>query len=215
MLYMATSKMSMSYITALADKHKTREGLMERFFRYTLTLLIVLVAGSQFIQVITRYLLEMPVMGLEEATLIPTLWLYMLGSVNASREDTQIRANVLDIFLKTERARAFLQALADTISVVVSIWLATWAWDYFSYASRIGKSTPTLYIPTIIYESALMVGLFLMIIFTVWHLLRNLGYLFGIRQAPDHPSGDSDYPETTEVQEFKVLTDNKKDRNND
>ncbi|MCE8015789.1 TRAP transporter small permease subunit [Halomonas sp. MCCC 1A17488] len=188
---------------------------MERFFRYSLTLLIILVAGSQFIQVVTRYLLEIPVMGLEEATLIPTLWLYMLGSVNASREDTQIRANVLDIFLKKDRAKALLQAFADTISVVVSIWLATWAWDYFSYASRVGKSTPTLYIPTIIYESALMVGLSLMIIFTLWHLLRNIAYLFGIRQAPDHSGTDPDYPETTEVQEFKVLTDNKKGRKND
>lgn len=188
---------------------------MERFFRYTLTLLIILVAGSQFIQVITRYLLEMPVMGLEEATLIPTLWLYMLGSVNASREDTQIRANVLDIFLKTDRAKGFLQAFSDTISVIISIWLATWAWDYFSYASRIGKSTPTLYIPTIIYESALIVGLVLMVVFTLWHLLRNLGYLLGIRQNPDHPSSDPDYPETAEVQEFKVLADNNKDKNHD
>ena len=188
---------------------------MERFFRYTLTLLIILVAGSQFIQVITRYVLEMPVMGLEEATLIPTLWLYMLGSVNASREDTQIRANVLDIFLKTDRAKAFLQAFADSISVIISIWLATWAWDYFSYVSRIGKSTPTLYIPTMIYESALIVGLVLMVTFTLWHLLRNLGYLLGIRQNPDHPRSDPDYPETAEVQEFKVLTENNKDKNHD
>lgn len=187
---------------------------MERFFRYTLTLLIILVAGSQFIQVITRYLLKMPIMGLEEATLIPTLWLYMLGSVNASREDTQIRANVLDIFLKTERAKGFLQAFSDTISVIISIWLAIWAWDYFSYASRIGKSTPTLYIPTIVYESALIVGLVLMVVFTVWHLLRNLGYLLGIRQKPDHPSSDPDYPGTAEVQEFKVLIDNNLADNN-
>lgn len=188
---------------------------MERFFRYTLTFLIILVAGSQFIQVITRYLLEMPVMGLEEATLIPTLWLYMLGSVNASREDTQIRANVLDIFLKTDRAKSYLQAFSDTLSVIISIWLTTWAWDYISYAFRVGKSTPTLYIPTIIYESALIIGLVLMVIFTLWHLLRNLGYLFGIRQKPDHPPSDPNYPETAEVQEFKVLADNNKDKNHD
>lgn len=188
---------------------------MERFFRYTLTFLIILVAGSQFIQVITRYLLEMPVMGLEEATLIPTLWLYMLGSVNASREDTQIRANVLDIFLKTDRAKSYLQAFSDALSVIISIWLTTWAWDYISYASRVGKSTPTLYIPTIIYESALIIGLVLMVIFTLWHLLRNLGYLFGIRQKPDHPPSDPNYPETAEVQEFNVLADNNKDKNHD
>lgn len=188
---------------------------MERFFRYALTLLIITVTLSQFIQVITRYVLEMPVMGLEEATLIPTLWLYILGSVNASREDTQIRANVLDIFLKTDRARAVLQALADTISVVVSVWLATWAWDFFSYSARVGKTTPTLYLPTFLYEAALFLGLVLMVAFTAWHLSRNLAFLFGFRQQPDHAPADPDFPETAEVHEFQVLTNAKKDNHDD
>ena len=44
-----------------------------------------------------------PVMGLEETMAYPTVWLYILGSVNASRENTHIRANVLEIFVKTDR----------------------------------------------------------------------------------------------------------------
>ena len=47
-------------------------------------------------------------MGLEESLLYPTLWLYMLGAVNASRENTHIRANVLEIFLSTERQHQVL-----------------------------------------------------------------------------------------------------------
>lgn len=68
---------------------------MEQKFRYLLTCLIASVALMQFIQVVTRYVFEVPIMGLEESMVIPTVWLYMLGAVNASREDTQIRANVL------------------------------------------------------------------------------------------------------------------------
>ncbi|ATJ84337.1 TRAP transporter small permease [Halomonas beimenensis] len=188
---------------------------MERLFRYTLTLLISTVALCQFIQVITRYLFETPVMGLEEVAVIPTMWLYILGSVNASREDTQIRANVLDIFLKTDRARAILQALSDTLSVIVSGWLALWAWDYFTYALRADKETPTLYLPTIIYEAALFLGLALMIAFTLWHLLRNLAFLTGLRSRPDHVAEDPAYPETSEVHEFQVLTEPHKDNRHD
>jgi hypothetical protein len=47
--------------------------------------------------------LQVPVMGLEETMLYPTLWLYILGAVNASRENTHIRANVLEIFLTTRQ----------------------------------------------------------------------------------------------------------------
>ena len=81
---------------------------MEKTFRYLLTGLIAVVALTQFVQVITRYIFEVPIMGLEESIVIPTLWLYMLGAVNASREDTQIRANVLEIFIKTERGHTIL-----------------------------------------------------------------------------------------------------------
>ncbi|MFC6671904.1 TRAP transporter small permease [Marinobacterium aestuariivivens] len=183
---------------------------MERFFRYALTALISLVALFQFVQVLTRYVFEMPVMGLEEMALIPTIWLYVLGSVNASREDTQIRANVLEIFLKTDRSRALLQALSDLISIVISIWMCWWAWKYFSYALRVWKETPTLYIPTFTYESALFLGLVLMTLFTGWHLLRNLRYLAGLRATPDHIV-DSDFPETAEVHEFKILAEPQKD----
>ena len=62
-----------------------------------------MVALGQFVQVVTRYVLQVPVMGLEETMLYPTLWLYILGAVNASRENTYIHANVLEIFIKTER----------------------------------------------------------------------------------------------------------------
>lgn len=188
---------------------------MERLFRYLLTGLISTVAGFQFIQVITRYVFETPVMGLEEMAVIPTIWLYILGSVNASREDTQIRANVLDIFLKTPRARAALQALSDGISIVVTLWLTSWAWNYFAYAWRVGKETPTLYIPTFIYESALFLGLVMMVAFMLWHFLRNLAYLLGWRTAPDHPAADPDYPETAEVHEFQLLTDAQQDKHHD
>jgi len=85
---------------------------METLFKYTLAILISTVAGMQFVQVITRYVFETPIMGLEEIAVIPTLWLYILGAVNASREDTQIRANVLEIFLSTERARHILLVIS-------------------------------------------------------------------------------------------------------
>ena len=67
----------------------------------------------EFYQVVMRYIFEIPVMGLEELLVYPTLWLYFLGSVNASREDTQIKANVLDVFLKTDRSKLTVRVIAD------------------------------------------------------------------------------------------------------
>ncbi|GAB3516416.1 MULTISPECIES: TRAP transporter small permease subunit [Photobacterium] len=145
---------------------------MEQTFRYLLTGLIAVVALTQFVQVITRYVFEIPIMGLEESIVIPTLWLYMLGAVNASREDTQIRANVLEIFIKTERGHKILALIGEVISFVISLWLTYWAWDYFKYALRVWKESPTLYIPTFFHECSLFIGLVLVTGFIALHIVR-------------------------------------------
>ncbi len=184
---------------------------METFFRYTLTLLISTVAGFQFVQVVTRYIFETPLMGLEELAIIPTIWLYILGAVNASREDTQIRANVLEIFLSTERARHLLLVVSESLSIVVSAWLTWWAWDYFKYALKVWKESPTLYLPTFIYECALFLGLAMMTLYVCWHLYNNLRFLLRGGAAAAQPI-DHDFPETAEVAEFHVLTEKEEGR---
>jgi len=146
---------------------------MEKFFKYILPLLISIVAVMQFYQVLMRYVFELPVMGLDELVVYPTLWLYLLGSVNAAREDTQIKANVLDVFLKTDRSRLVVRVIADLMSVIVSCWLTYWAWDYFLYAKKVWKESPTLYIPTFWAECSLFIGLALMTAYSAWYLYKN------------------------------------------
>ncbi|CUH99522.1 MULTISPECIES: TRAP transporter small permease [Leisingera] len=150
---------------------------MDTFTKYLLTGLICLVALGQFVQVVTRYLLQIPVMGLEETMLYPTIWLYILGAVNASREDTHIRANVLEIAIKTERGHTVLAIIGEIISLTVGLWLLSWAWEYTQYAWRVWKESPTLYLPTFYSEVALVAGLGLMMLYTAVHLLRHINAL--------------------------------------
>ncbi|WP_432472510.1 TRAP transporter small permease [Amphritea sp. HPY] len=147
---------------------------MNKFASYLLTGLICLVAGGQFIQVVTRYVLEIPVMGLEETLLYPTMWLYILGAVNASRENTHIRANVLEIFLKTKRQVVSLAIIGEVLSLIIGCWLMYWAWDFTKYSLRVWKESPTLYIPTFYVDVALLTGMVLMMIYTAWHLWNHI-----------------------------------------
>lgn len=147
---------------------------MDKFAKYLLTGLILVVALGQFVQVITRYVLQIPVMGLEETMLYPTLWLYMLGAVNASRENTHIRANVLEIWLTTDRQHTVLAIIGEIISLIIGLWLLSWAWDFTRYAWRVWKESPTLYIPTFYSDVALVLGLVLMMIYTAWHLWGHI-----------------------------------------
>lgn len=150
---------------------------MERFAGILLTTLIMLVALGQGVQVITRYVFQIPVMGLEETMAYPALWLYILGAVNASRENSHIRANVLEIFLKTPRAHTVLAIVGEVASLVVGLWLTSWAWDYTRYAWRTWRESPTLYIPTFYADVALFAGMVLMMVYTAVHLVRHVASL--------------------------------------
>jgi len=147
---------------------------MDRFAAVLLTGLICIVALGQFVQVITRYVLQIPVMGLEETMLYPTIWLYMFGAINASRENSHIRANVLEIFISSERAHTILAIVGEIISLVVGLWILSWAWDYTKYAWRVWRESPTLYIPTFYSDVALVIGLMLMMFYTASHLVRHI-----------------------------------------
>lgn len=146
---------------------------MNSLAKIILVLLLITIAGLQFTQVVTRYILEKPMMGLEEILLYPVLWLYILGSVNASREDTQIRANVLEVFIKSEKTKQIQLIIADIISLIIGLWLIYWAWDFLEYSFRVGKESPTLYIPTIYADAGLFIGLSLMCIFTLINILKK------------------------------------------
>lgn len=151
--------------------------MVEHIARWVLSLLIGAVAVAQFVQVFTRYILETPVMGLEEATMYPSLWLFMMGAANASRENTQIRANVLEIFIKTEAGHARLGVITEIVSLIVSSWLAWWAWDFTRYSWRTWRESATLYWPTFWADIALLTGLLLVIVFTVRTLLGHIRVL--------------------------------------
>jgi TRAP-type C4-dicarboxylate transport system permease small subunit len=167
------------------EHYGKKEKRMERFFKYALPFLISIVAAMQFYQVVMRYIFEIPVMGLDEMIVYPTLWLYILGSVNAAREDSQIKANVLDVFLKTARARLIVRVIADFFSVVISSWLTYWAWDYFKYAKRVWKESPTLYIPTFWAECALFIGLVLMTLYCISYFIKNIKLLVAPLQTTE------------------------------
>ena len=144
-----------------------------------MTLLIGIVAFAQAVQVFTRYVLESPVMGLEEATIFPSLWLYMMGAANASRENSQIRANVLEIFIRSPQGHARLGIVTEIVSLVVCGWLIRWAWDFTRYSWRTWRESATLYWPTFYADVALILGLALVFAFTLRTLWNHVQLLKG------------------------------------
>ena len=146
---------------------------MERVFRCLLTFLLCLVAAMECLQVLLRYILEMPIMWLDESIIFPAVWLYMLGCANASRENTQIVAKILPVFFSGPRQTAFFDLCAQCFSSVISCWLTWYAVEYFFYTFEADRKTGYLFLPMTIGETALCAGMLLVTWYTLLQLARS------------------------------------------
>ena len=140
---------------------------------WTAFALMLAVTFLVFIQVILRYVLHHPLMGIEEMLLFPTIWLYFLGGAIASRERNHIECRVVTMNVRGT-ALHIANALKAAISLGVAIWLTAGAYEYLRYALRVGKESDMLYIPLVLGESALFIGLLLMSIYTAGELADHV-----------------------------------------
>lgn len=168
----------------------TARALWTFLFRIQGFVLFVLMFGVTvlvFAQVVMRYVLRMPLMGIEELTLFPAIWLYMLGGANASMERKHIECNVLSVYVTNPFALRVLDVAKSLISLGVCLWLTYWAFEYFQYSLRVWKTSNLLYIPLFFGESAIFISLVLMAFYTVVelgdHLIRFRSLLSGKEEA--------------------------------
>lgn len=119
------------------------------------------------VEVILRYLLKAPLMGIEELMLVPTIWLYMLGGADASYERSHIECGILTLYIKKERTVRIFQLFKTAISLLLLLWLTRWGWHYLNYSLKLGKVSDLLYIPMVICEGAMFVGFALMSVYAV------------------------------------------------
>lgn len=149
------------------------------------------VAVLMFVQVILRYVLKMPLMGIEELCYFPTVWLYLFAAVKASSERGQLVARVLEIFCKRQRSIFLLRGIAAFASSAILLWLTWWGYDYLKYALRLQKETASLYLPWIYAEAAVFVSMFLMTLYTLLEL-RDMITLYRTTPAslPVEKEGD-------------------------
>lgn len=147
-------------------------------------ILLIVIPLLVVTQVILRYVLQMPLMGIEEIMLFPTIWLYMLGGGVASRERDHIQAGILALYIKKEKSLAVFFLVRTVISVLVSSWLTYWAFKYFLYSMMVWKLSSLLYLPLFFGESALFIGLLFMTYFTLVELIDRYNHFDALRRKP-------------------------------
>lgn len=133
-------------------------------------------------QVILRYVLKAPLMGIEELLTFFIIWLYMLGGSVASEQRCHIECGILTLYIKKEKSMAIFQCFKSFFSLIVCAWLTRWAFWFFQYSLHLWKTSDILHIPMFLGESSMFLGLVFMLFFAFLELLDRVRSLIVFSQ---------------------------------
>ncbi len=124
--------------------------------------------------VILRYIFKANFYGSDEVIMLFAFWLYFMGAVYGSYEDSHIKADLLNVYIKNLRTKDILALVAQALTIVVNTIVLIWAYRYFKMEiSKWGLST-ALKIPLVIPKSAVFFGFLLMEFYHVYYLIHNI-----------------------------------------
>jgi TRAP-type C4-dicarboxylate transport system permease small subunit len=160
---------------------------------------IILVASSAIIvilvstYVVTRYILKINFNGFEEICILIIVWMYFIGSANASREQSHIAADMLALFVKNPNIKKRLQFFYRIVGLVVLGFMLYLSIDFMTFNMGHHAKTIILKWPLYLYHASMVAGFALMFFYDICHTIeafieiRHLGTV----EIPAEESGET------------------------
>ena len=137
---------------------------------FTGIIVFVLTIATVFL----RYVLTMNVLGLDEIILLVIFWQYFIGAAQGSREDSQIKADMVSTVVKNKTVVAWCHLLARIIECGVIGVCIKWSIDYILKDMSVMPYTVVLSIPLVLSHAVMLVGFALMLLYHIYCLLTEL-----------------------------------------
>lgn len=134
----------------------------------------ILAAGIVFIGVVLRYVFKSNFFGQEEVLCVVAMWLYWIGGVYGSYEDSHIKGDMLSSLFKSPKAKKIIKLITLGISIVVTIVFAIWGWQYMAFNLKFKAVSTGLKIPLWYSQIPLLIGFILMGLYTLFNFMRVL-----------------------------------------
>lgn len=124
-----------------------------------ITVCVLIFAGA-----FARYILHTDFYGSEELILLAAFWLYFIGSALAAKHDTQIKAEMLDMFIKNKKILKCAKIVKYIISLSMAALASVWAIQYVIWLAQVNMTTNVFRFP--VYLSSLPIA----ISFVAWSI---------------------------------------------
>lgn len=151
----------------------------------------ILAAGVVFVGVVLRYVLKSNFFGQEEILCIIAMWLYWMGGVYGTYENSHIKGDLLSSLFRSPKAKKAIELVILIVSFVTILIFIIWGWEYMSFNLAFRAVSTGLKLPLWWSQIPLLIGFILMELYTVYHFFRVLlDKNFGIPQETASESGE-------------------------
>lgn len=166
------------------------KGLSE-VIRWLMIACSVISTGCMVYSVVLRYVFKGNFYGSDEVIMLFAFWLYFMGAVYGSYENSHIKADLLNVYIKNMRKKDAVALLGQFLTIVVNTIVLVWATRYFGSEIAKGGLSTGLKIPLVIPKSAVFFGFLLMEFYHVVYFIKNT--LAFIRKGYFSEPQDGDY----------------------
>ena len=160
---------------------------LARFERVVLFSTSLCLVFTISVVVFMRYVLKTDLFAYDELVMIVAWWMYFIGAAHGSREDSQIKADILQVYFSVKKPRVawLLNIIARGLEVVFVFAITFWSWSLIMWQLKFAGKTVAWGIPLIVPQSAIFLGFSLMSLYAVVHFVKAFSPL---RAKPLHDS---------------------------
>ena len=149
---------------------KRIDAIIEWVSNWILVITGVAVCILIFSGAVMRYVFHTDFYGSEELILVAAFWLYFVGSAMAAKHDTQIKAEMLDMFVKNKTILEIARITKCIINLAMAVIATVWSVQYVLWNTTMHVKSNVFRFPVV--YSVLPIA----ISFSLWTLycLRDL-----------------------------------------
>ena len=133
----------------------------------------IVIVTLVFTTVIMRYFFKANFAGMEEVIIFFAFIIYFIGSAYCSYEESQISADMMGVFIKSERTMELVKVIRGVIESILLVIATGFCVDLVAYAARTGAKTTAVKIPFTLSYSVVLIGVALMTFYTAVHTVRH------------------------------------------
>lgn len=124
--------------------------LLLKCMKMTLIICSVVSTGCILLAMIMRYIFQSNFYGSDEIILLFAFWLYFMGAAHGSYEDSHIKADLLNMYIKNMSMKDALNLVAQALTVAVNCILLLWSFDSLRWILKKMPLTTALKIPRVV-----------------------------------------------------------------